>query len=224
MGAVLTDYVARTRQAVDWYWKALNQPTSRMEGFHALVSRIVADNDLPNARVHTSHEMKLPGFFTPARKWDMVVMHEGRLVAALGIRAWAGPPSEHGLVAMAEEAICTGKEMDTLSRQQAFGSGLRPWFGWLVLLKDSPAITQPAPATATFFRLLPEYRNSSQAERCERLLRELERHRLFDACSLLLCNEERKQPGYYREPTRDLGIKRFLTHLAGHTSVFAACR
>ncbi len=223
MGAVLTDYEARTRQAVAWYWKALHQPTSRLEGFQALVSRLLVDNDLPDARVHTRHELELPGFFMPTRKWDMVVMHEGRLVAALGIKARTAQASENGLVAMTEEAICTGKEMDTLCRRQAFGPGLRPWFGWLVLQEDSPAITRPAPATATFFRILPEYRNSSQAERCERLLRELERHRLFDACALLLCNEERKESGDYREPARDLGIKPFLAHLAGHAGVFAAC-
>lgn len=223
MGAVLTDYEVRTRRAVAGYWKALDQPTLRLEGFQALVSRLLADNDLPDARVHTHHELKLPGFFMPTRKWDMVVMHEGRLVAALRIKARTARSLEKGLVAMIEEAISTGTEMDTLSRKQAFGPGLRPWFGWLVLLEDSPAITQPLPATETFFRILDEYRDSSQAGRCERILRDLERHRHFDACSLLLCNEERKQSGDYREPARDLGIKRFLAHLAGHASVFAAC-
>jgi hypothetical protein len=34
---------------------------------------------------------------------------------------------------------------------------------------------------------------------------------------------EHVRPVDYREPARDLGIKRFLAHLAGHASVFAAC-
>jgi hypothetical protein len=144
-------------------------------------------------------------------------------VAALGIKVRTARTLEKGLVSMTEEALCSGKEMDTLVRKQTFGPGPRPWFGWLVLMEDSAAMTRPAPATETFFRIIPEYRDGSQAERCERILRDLEHHRLFDACALLLCDEERKQSGGYREPARALGIKRLLAHLAGHASVFAAC-
>jgi hypothetical protein len=224
MGAVLTDYEARARQAVAWYWKVLDPPTRRVEGFHTLVHQLLADNGLPEARVHTRPGLELPGFFMPTRTWDLVVMQEGRLVAAIGIRGRAAQSVENDFVTLGEEALCTGKEMDTLSRRQAFGPGLRPWFGWLVLLEDSPALWRTAPMDPTLLQVLPEHRNSSQAERCERLVRELERHRLFDSCALLLCDEEPNQSGDYREPARELGLKRFLGHLASHAGAFAACR
>jgi len=67
MGAVLTDYEARARQAVAWYWKVLDPPTSRLEGFHTLVRHVLADNGPPEARVHTHHGLELPGFFLPTR-------------------------------------------------------------------------------------------------------------------------------------------------------------
>lgn len=223
MGAVLTEYEARTRQAVARYWKDLDPPTSRLEGFHALVGRLLADNGLPEARVHTRHGLELPGFFMPTRPWDLVVMHEGRLVAALGIRARAARSVENDFVPLCEEALCTGKDMDALCRRQAFGQGLRPWFGWLVLLEDSPALWRTAEAAPTLLQVLPEYRDSSPAERYELLLLKLERDRLFDTCALLLCPEEGKQSGDYHEPARDLGIKRILGHLASHAGAFAAC-
>ncbi|HEY0094920.1 MAG TPA: PaeR7I family type II restriction endonuclease, partial [Archangium sp.] len=116
MGAVLTDDEARLSQAVDWYWRALHQPTSRLEGFHALVSRILADNGLPAARVHTRQGLELPGFFLPSRPWDLVAMHDGKLVAALAIRARTARSLENGFVALGEEALSTGKEMDALCR------------------------------------------------------------------------------------------------------------
>lgn len=223
MGTVLTDDEARLSQAVAWYWRALHQPTSRLEGFHALVSRILTDNGLPEARVHTRHGLELPGFFMPTRPWDIVVMHEGRLVAALAIRVRTAQSLENGFVALGEEALCTGKEMDALCRKQAFGPGLRPWFGWLVLLEDGSALTRPTAVAPTLLQVVPEYRYSTHAEWYELLLRKLERERLFDTCALLLCPEERQQSGNYREPARDLGGKRFLAHLASHAGAFAAC-
>lgn len=223
MGAVLTDVEASLGQAVAWYWRALGQPTSRLEGFHALVSRILADNGLPGARVHTRHGLELPGFFLPTRPWDVVVTHEGRLVAALAIRERTARSLENGFVPLGEEALSTGKEMDALCRKQAFGPGLRPWFGWLVLLEDGPALTRPAAVAPTFLQVVPEYRHTTHAEWYELLLRKLERERLFDACALLLCPGEPNQSGDYREPARDLGGRRFLAHLASHAGAFAAC-
>jgi hypothetical protein len=223
MGAALTDDEARMSQAVAWYWRALEQPTSRLEGFHALVSRILAHNGLPEARVHTRHGLELPGFFMPTRPWDIVVMHEGRLVAALAIRARTAQSLENGFVALGEEALCTGKEMDALCRKQAFGPGLRPWFGWLVLLEDGSALARPAAMAPTLLQVVPEYRHSTHAEWYGLLLRKLERERIFDACALLLCPEDRQQSDTYREPTRDLGGMRLLAHLASHAGAFAAC-
>ncbi len=223
MGTVLTDDEARARQAVAQYWKVLDPPTSRLEGFHTLVRHVLADNGPPEARVHTQHGLELPGFFMPTRPWDIVVMHEERLVAALGIRSRAARSVENEFVTLGEEALCTGKEMDALCRRQAFGPGLRPWFGWLVLLEDSPALWRTAEGAPTLLQSLPEHRHSSHAERYELLLRKLERDRLFDTCALLLCPEERKQAGDYHEPARDLSIKRFLGHLASHAGAFAAC-
>ncbi|HZH16462.1 MAG TPA: PaeR7I family type II restriction endonuclease [Archangium sp.] len=223
MGAVLTDDEARLGEAIAWYWRALNQPTSRLEGFHALVSRILADNGLPEARVHTRQGLELPGYFLPTRPWDLVVMHEGRLVAALAIRSRTARSLENGFVALGEEALSTGKEMDALCRKQAFGPGLRPWFGWLVLLEEGSALTRPAAVAPTLLQVVPEYRHSTHAQWYELLLRKLEREGLFDACALLLCPEERQPSAHYREPARDLGGKRFLAHLASHAGAFAAC-
>lgn len=223
MGAVLTDDEARLSQAVAWYWRALDQPTSRLEGFHALVSRILADNGLPAARVHAGQGLALPGFFLPTRPWDIVVMHEGRLVAALAIRARTARSLENGFVTLGEEALCTGKEMDALCRRQAFGPGLRPWSGWLVFLEDGPALTQPVTVAPTLLQAVPEYRHGTHAEWYELLLRKLERERLFDTCALLLCPEELEQSGSYREPALELGGRRLLAHLASHAGAFAAC-
>jgi len=55
-----------------------------MDGFVDLVRAVVVANGLPESAIHTKKKVvTLPGFFRPTKEWDVLVVHEGLLVAAL---------------------------------------------------------------------------------------------------------------------------------------------
>jgi len=56
-----------------------------MDGFLALVIDIVRANGLDHAKVYQNRAMlTLPGYFRPTKLWDVLVVHQNQLVAAIG--------------------------------------------------------------------------------------------------------------------------------------------
>ena len=54
-----------------------------MDGFVALIIDLVKENGLGHADIHqTRAVVTLPGYFRPTKLWDLLVINEGRLIAA----------------------------------------------------------------------------------------------------------------------------------------------
>ncbi|WP_309892829.1 PaeR7I family type II restriction endonuclease [Archangium sp.] len=241
MSVTLTDYENRTRKAVAHYWKTLSEQSARqakgdadrgrrsavtggkqMDGFCRLVNQLLIDNGLPEAHIYTSTKLELPGYFRPTKKWDMVVVYKDMLVAALEFKSQRGPSFGNNFNNRSEEAIGTGKDIETAFREKAFGASPRPWLGWLMLLEDCPASKRPVKVDEPHFEVFPEFWDTSYAQRYELLLRKLVLEKLFDSSALLMCTEAQGQIGDYTEPARDLGVKQFLAGLGAHVGKFLA--
>jgi len=62
-----------------------------MDGFIALVIDLVKANGLAHADIHKQRvALTLPGYFQPTELWDLLVVNEGRLVAAVEVKARLG--------------------------------------------------------------------------------------------------------------------------------------
>ena len=111
MSIELADYETDLRDAIKAFWQ--NRVAARkkqvdagrqdqgtrshvtagknMDGFVALVRKIVVANGLPESGIHLkSRALTLPGYFRPTKRWDMLVTHEGRLIAALEFKSQVG--------------------------------------------------------------------------------------------------------------------------------------
>lgn len=234
MSSVPPDHAALTRDAVAQYWNTLELQGSKqragsadrgkraavtggkqMNGFCRLVQRLLQENGLTDEHIHIESTLELPGYFRPTKKWDMVVVHKQRLIAALEFKSMAGSFGNN-FNNRAEEAIGTGADMRLAIKKGVFGRGARPWIGWLMLLEESAASLRPAQLREPHFPALPEFQRKSIAGRFEVLLRKLVSEGLFDASALLMCTREEGQRGRYTEPVRDLAMEPFLSSLAGH--------
>jgi len=248
MSVILNDYENRTRTAVAHYWKTLTEQAKRqakkkkkkkgadrgrrsavtggkqMDGFCSLVNQLLIDNDLPDAHIYTRQKLELPGYFRPTKKWDMLVVYEGSLVAALEFKSQRGPSFGNNFNNRSEEAIGTGKDLETAFREKAFRDSPRPWLGWLMLLEDCPASRRSVNIEEPHFKVFPDFSKTSYAQRYELLLRKLVLEKLFDSSALLMCTDAQGQTGNYTEPARDLGIKQFLAGLGAHVAKFLASR
>jgi type II restriction enzyme len=192
-----------------------------MDGFCDLVRALLIENGLTTADIFTRQKLELPGYFRPTKKWDLIVKYRGQLVAALEFKSMAGSFGNN-FNNRAEEAIGTGKDINTAIREGAFGRDRLPWLGWVMLLEDCEDSRVRSTPKEPHFEVFREFKSSSIAERFELLLRKLVAEKFFNDAALLMCTREQGQTGRYTEPASDLTMKRFLAGLAGHVAGFTA--
>ena len=235
MAITLDGFETLARQAVRHYWRTLEGQHKKqsakdadrggrsavtggkqMMGFCSLVQNVLMKNGVPDVHVFTTAGLELPGYFRPTKKWDMLVVSEGQLIAALEFKSQKGPSFGNNFNNRTEEAIGTAQDLWTAYRERAFGVQPRPWLGWLMLLEDCTKSNVPVAVGEPHFKVFKEFRGASYSKRYELLLRRLMLEKLFDGAAFLTATSVGGPRGSYSEPAEDLGLRPFLAGLTGH--------
>ncbi len=194
-----------------------------MDGFSSLVKDIVIANGLNNAEIHQERRvLTLPGYFRPTKLWDLLVMNEGHLIAAVEFKSQVGPSFGNNFNNRTEEALGTAHDLWTAYREGAFGEQTRPFVGWLMLLEDTPRSRSPVKDASPHFPVLNEFRDASYAQRYNILCRKLIQEQLYSVASIIVSPRSAADTGAYEELSEMTGLKSFVTELAGHVAMEAA--
>lgn len=237
MTVVPDGYEHHVERAVEQYWATLSAQAGKqrsdtgnrravtggqqMNGFCSVVRWLVSSNGMPDASIHLRNGLELPGYFRPTKRWDLIVVHQQHLVAAVEFKSQVGPSFGNNFNNRTEEALGNAVDIWTAYREGAFGTDRpRPWVGWLMFLESAPGSTRPVGIDEPHFRVFPDFRDTSYAKRYELLLRKLVLEKHYDGAALLVA--PRDVPGTYTEPADDLSMKRFLAGLGGHIQSFLA--
>jgi len=241
MSISLEGYREKVASAVRHYWTTLGVQAGRpgagrdtgnrvavtggrqMEGFCDLVRWSVARNGMPDASIYVRRNLELPGYFRPTKRWDLVVVHDGHLVAAVEFKSHMGPSFGNNFNNRTEEALGNATDLWTAYREGAFGTERpRPWVGWLMLLESCAKSGNIVNVNSPHFPVFEEFRDTSYRDRYEIMLRKLMMERLYDGAALVLSERNPSNPANFSEPAPDLTTKRFLASLAGHVQSFRA--
>lgn len=243
MALDLADYDTKARHAVQAFWGNREEARQKqieagkadqgeragvtagknMDGFIALVMDIVRANGLAHADIHQARRvLTLPGYFRPTKLWDLLVMNEGRLIAALEFKSQVGPSFGNNFNNRTEEAIGTAHDLWTAYREGAFGEQSRPFVGWMMLLEDAPKSRAPIRDSSPHFPVFPEFEGASYADRYNILCRKLVQEQLYTAASIIVSPRTASDTGHYSELSGMTGLKTFVTELAGHIAAEAA--
>lgn len=243
MSVKLPDYERKIRRAVRTFWNARRKARQKqvdsgkadrgerssvtagrnMHGFTSLIEDIVKANGLGQASIHTNRALvTLPGFFRPGKLWDVVVIHNGDLVAAIEFKSHIGPSFGNNFNNRVEEAIGAAKDLWTAYREGAFGEQSQPFVGWMILLEDSEKSRKPVAGASPHFPVLPEFENTSYAKRYDILCRKLVQEQLYTAASVILSSRAAVNTGSYSELGEMTGFRTFTATLAGHIAATAA--
>ena len=194
-----------------------------LDGFINLFSSLLAEADLPHSSIHT-RTTTLPGYFRPTKKWDLVVVVDGVLLASIEFKAQVGPSFGNNFNNRVEEALGNSSDILTAYREGKFATSQKPWLGWLMILEETRRSTSPVRIDEPHFPVFPEFHESSYVNRyqifCERLMRE----RLYDAACLLLSDSETGLAGDFREPSQETDFGNFADSLIGHAVAFTRRR
>lgn len=243
MAIDLANYETKSRDAIKAFWgnrEAARQKQieagktdqgeragvtagKNMNGFLSLVVDLVNANGLKDATILSSGRvLTLPGFFRPTKLWDIIVLQNKRLVAALEFKSQVGPSFGNNFNNRTEEAIGTAVDIWTAYREGAFGEQPRPFLGWLMLLEDAPSSRSPVADSSPHFPIFPEFKNASYAERYNILCKKLVQERLYTTASIILSQRAAVNSGQYIELSELTGLNTFVTTFAGHIAAEAA--
>ena len=186
-----------------------------MDGFVRFIRDLLYESGLPLGAIHHEGRIEIPGWYRSEKKWDLLVIAEGKLIAAIEFKSQIGPSFGNNFNNRTEEAIGSTADLWAAYREGASKPSARPWLGYLMMLEDCPASTKPVRSWEPFFRVFPEFVGSSCKKRYETLLTKLVRERLYDAACLMLSNSETGQQGIYQEPSPELSFQNFAASLLG---------
>ncbi len=178
-----------------------------------MVSVGVSESDIFTRRRKT----EIPGFYRPTKGWDMVVVTDQKLVAAIELKSQVGPSFGNNFNNRTEEAMGTALDTWTAFRERRFGMSSAPWLGYLFLLEDCEASRRSVAVTEPHFRVSEEFRGASYAKRYELFCRRLVLERQFTAASLLVADRSyASRNRNYVEPAENLSACQFVTSLLRH--------
>lgn len=191
-----------------------------MDGFIRLVREILVAAGVPEESIAIDQRIELPGWFRAEKKWDLVVVHSGELLAALEFKSQIGPSFGNNFNNRTEEALGCATDIWAAYREGAFKPSARPILGYLMLLEDCERSRSPVNVLAPHFPVFREFVGASYRERYAILIEKLLRERLYDCACFLLTTRASAARGDYSEPHPELTFARFITLLmARMTSV-----
>lgn len=184
-----------------------------MGGFEELLADLLSLNDTPASCVFRSQKLELPGYFRATKKWDLLVVHQGELLAVVELKSHIGSFGNN-INNRVEEAVGSSNDLWTAYRDGAFGHGRRPWLGYLILLESNArshavvrAVKEP------HFPVFPVFRHVSYVQRYAELCRRLVRERLYSEATLLLSDPAAPADDMVQQPCRELSFRPFALSL-----------
>lgn len=185
---------------------------AQMNGFINLVRDLLCESGLPKADVYCEKYVELPGWYRPEKKWDLLIVSDGSLLAGIEFKSQVGSFGNN-YNNRTEEAIGSAADIWAAYREGAFKPSARPWLGYLMLLEEAPGSLSPVRAREPHFKVFPEFKDASYAKRYEILLTKLMRERLYDSACFLMSNSTDGAKGRYKEPAPELGFQNFVESL-----------
>ncbi len=192
---------------------------AQMDGFSRLLVKIIKSAGISEESIFANKRLlDLPGFFRPTKEWDILVVQDGTLLAAIEMKSQVGPSFGNNFNNRTEEAIGNAVDLWTAYREKAFKQTTKPWLGYLFLLEDCPGSQNPVKVREPHFAVFPEFIDASYTRRyeifCSKLL--LERH--YDAAALLTSNRTEGIKGGFTEPNLEINFESFANYLRAYLS------
>jgi len=224
------DLAARFRAAIQGYWVTRSKQQKKQTGrggavdaglrsavtggaqmakLEELISDILCEAGMLRESIRTRIALELPGYFRPEKKWDLVVVADGQLIAAMELKSQAGPSFGNNFNNRTEEAIGSATDIWTAYREGRMGKreGFRPLLGYFFLLEDCAKVHRPVSNKETHFPADPAFKGASYCRRYELLCKRLVQERLYDVACLTLSANAR--PASVSHPTPDLSFELF---------------
>jgi hypothetical protein len=193
-----------------------------MGALETLIVDILINAGLTELDIKVKAKLELPGYYRAEKKWDLLVISNGHLVAAIEFKSQAGESIGNNINNRSEEAIGTATDLWVAFREGRFKDSRVPFLGYFFLLEDFPKVRKPVGNKEPYFPVDPIFKGKSYTERYELLCRRLVLERLYSAVCLTLATRPTTESPQtiVSHPSVDVSFRRFVAALEGHVHTF----
>ncbi len=184
-----------------------------------LLEDLFVENGFPRHTIKRTASIELPGFYRPTKKWDLVVIDQGKLVAAIELKSQVGPSFGNNFNNRTEEAIGNAVDVWRAYEEGTFGA-VRPWLGYVFLLEEAPKSTTPVRIAKTVFPVERVFDNTSYKDRYRILCQRLVRERLYDAACFVTSSRIPGSP--IHQPDAELSFSTLRAAITGRAAFIKA--
>lgn len=187
-----------------------------MDGFIELVREVAVHCGLPGSSIFAGgRNAVLPGYFRPTKNWDVLVVHQQRLLAVFELKSQVGPSFGNNFNNRSEEVVGAAADLWAAHRESAYEPGnisasevdsvseparpllnpevqddpRPPFLAWLMLLEYSEKSLRPVGVSEPHYRVFPKFRDVSYADRYRILCERLISRRLYSSAALVLSDQ-----------------------------------
>lgn len=190
-----------------------------LDGFALLLTKQILEAATGEVEVHERKKLvTLPGYYRPTKQWDIVVTHQGRLLATIELKSLGGPSFGNNANNRCEEAIGSAIDLRTVQRKGGFGKGESPFLGFFVLVHDAEGSRKEPknPPSSPHFDCDSIFANASYHKRmailCERMMQE----GLYGCAAAMASPKESGKSGDFSELSQTASFFRLIIKLKAH--------
>lgn len=194
---------------------------AQMDGFVDLFTEIIVAAGVPEQYVFKKKAVELPGYFRPTKEWDLLVVRDNTLLAAIEAKSQVGPSFGNNFNNRTEEAMGSALDLWTAYRERAYLDSPQPFLGYFFMLEDCPSSNRPVKVKEPHFKVFPDFVGASYMRRYEVFCRKLILERHYTASAFITSTQDKGLQGLFTTPSDDLSMERFAKALAAHVSAFA---
>jgi len=194
---------------------------AQMDGFVDLFAEIIVAAGVPEQYVFKKRAVELPGYFRPTKEWDLLVVRDNTLLAAIEAKSQVGPSFGNNFNNRTEEAMGSALDLWTAYRERAYLDSPQPFLGYFFMLEDCPSSNRPVRVKEPHFKVFPDFVGASYMRRYEVFCRKLILERHYTASAFITSTQDKGLQGLFTTPSDDLSVERFAKSLAAHVSAFA---
>lgn len=156
--------------------------------------------------------VEIPGFYRPTKRWDLVVVRNGQLCAAIEFKSMMGAYGKN-LNNRSEEALGSATDVWAAFKEGTLGNRA-PWLGYLFVIREEEEST----AAVNIARSTPQaekiFEGSSYLDRYGILCSRMVRERLYSSAAYVASKGPKVNE--WREPCSGLELRTFAHSYYGH--------
>lgn len=189
-----------------------------MDSFREMLTDLVRQNAPRGTEVHRDKSMVvLPGFFRPTKSWDLLLTHQGRLLAALELKSLCGPSFGNNANNRCEEALGSGFDFRKAQSEGLFGAGSSPFLGYFILVEDAPGSQSSVAAKSPHFPTDPAFAGASYQTRMRLMCERLVQHQIYSSAAVMAAPASLSS-GAWQDLSPPTSFRSLLAKLAAHLS------